>query len=137
MGESADQIKREIAVQRDDLGSNLSELENKAKSLTDWRGHFEKNPMTMIGVAFGGGLLLATMAGGRRSRSRNYSSENKESRGSSTPSKTKETWENVKGALFGLASGKAVEFLDEVVPGFGEHFGKQQQEHPSVATRTV
>ncbi|MDQ6677383.1 MAG: hypothetical protein M3Z09_08820 [Acidobacteriota bacterium] len=136
MGESTDQIKREIAIQRDDLGSHLNELENKAKSLTDWRGYFEKNPMTMIGVAFGGGLLLATMAGGKRSRSRGKSSETYEQGGSSKPSKTLETWENVKGALAGLASGKAVEFLDEAIPGFKEHFGKQQGEN-STATIAV
>jgi len=130
MGESTDEIKREIAVQRNDLGSNLNELESKAKSLTDWRGYFEKSPMTMIGVAFGGGLLLATMAGGRRSHHRARNLQTAEPRESSIPSKTFETWANVKGALFGLASGKAVDFLNEVIPGFGEHFGKQQRENP-------
>jgi hypothetical protein len=60
---------------RDNLGSNLNELERKVKSVTDWRQHFQSSPMTMIGVAFGGGILLATMMGGRRSRrsERSYS----------------------------------------------------------------
>ena len=52
MGESTDEIKQEIALQRNQLGSNLNELETKAKSLTDWRGQFEKNPMTMVRIVF-------------------------------------------------------------------------------------
>ncbi len=138
MGESADEIKREIEQQRNSLGNKFSELEGKAKSLTDWRGYFEKSPMTMIGVAFGGGILLASMTGGRRSRRNRYSSErtisdNVGSQIASLPSKTMETWEHVKGALFGVASTKAVQFLDEVVPGFGEHFGKEQKENSSLS----
>ena len=130
MGESTDQIKKEIAIQRDNLGSNLNELENKAKSLTDWRGQFQKNPMTMVGVAFAGGLLIATIAGGKKSRSRVRTSESEVRGISGPPSKAEQTWVHVKGALFGLATGKAIEFLDEVIPGFGEHFGKEQHEHP-------
>ena len=130
MGESTDQIKREIAVQRIDLGSKLNELESKAKSLTDWRGYFEKSPMTMIGVAFGGGLLLATMIGGRRSRSHARFASISETHAVRTPSKTEQTIEHVKGALFGLASEKAIQFLDEMIPGFGDHFGKQRDNPP-------
>ena len=31
---------------------------------TDWRAQFDRNPMLMMGVALGGGLLLGTMYGG-------------------------------------------------------------------------
>jgi predicted alpha/beta-fold hydrolase len=68
MGERTNQIEAHIESTRDKLGSNLNELQQKVKSITDWRQHFQSNPMTMIGVAFGGGILLATMMAGRRSR---------------------------------------------------------------------
>jgi hypothetical protein len=70
MGEESSQIAREIENTRAELGSNLAELERKVKGFTDWRQRFEKSPLTMMGVAFGGGLLLATTVGGGRRGSR-------------------------------------------------------------------
>jgi len=74
-----------IESQRDQLGRNLNELETRVKGATDWRVQFDKNPMLMMGVALGGGLLLGSIVGGARkgrssrsswssSTSRNYSS---------------------------------------------------------------
>ena len=68
MGQATSQIEAHIEDTRADLGSNLQELEQKVKSVTDWKQHFQKNPMTLLGVAFGGGILLATMLGGGKSR---------------------------------------------------------------------
>lgn len=125
MGENTNQIEHEIEAQRSELGKNLQELETKAKAVTDWRTHFEKNPMAMIGVAFGGGLLLATMVGGRR-RSRNQQAGVHDSIHQGERTQVTETWEHIKGALAGVASTKVVEFLNDIVPGFQDHFGKQQ-----------
>jgi len=50
------------------LGSNLQELETRVKQATDWREQFRKNPMAMLGIAFGGGILLSTV--GRRKQKR-------------------------------------------------------------------
>ena len=69
MGETANQIESYIDQKREDLGSNLQELEQKVKSATDWRWQFQKNPMTMIGIAFGIGMLLAAMLGRGKRRS--------------------------------------------------------------------
>lgn len=69
MGEKSSQITREIENTRAELGSNLQELERKVKRMTDWRQQFEKSPFAMIGMAFGGGLLLgAAVAGCHASR---------------------------------------------------------------------
>jgi hypothetical protein len=65
MGEKSSQITREIENTRAELGSNLQELERKVRGMTDWRQQFEKNPITLIGLAFGGGLLLGAALGGR------------------------------------------------------------------------
>ena len=74
MGENSDQIVRRIEATRSDLGSNLQELENKFKDATDWRKQFQKSPLTMIGIAFGGGILLSRVLGGNSRRSKRHRS---------------------------------------------------------------
>jgi hypothetical protein len=59
VGETTDQIESRIEDSREDLRSNLQELEQKVKSVTDWRRQFQNHPTAMISAAFGGGLLLA------------------------------------------------------------------------------
>jgi len=70
MGQTASQIEAHIEKTRENLGSNLEELEHKVKLVTDWKEMFRANPSVMLGMAFGGGLLLATMLGGRKTRYR-------------------------------------------------------------------
>jgi hypothetical protein len=72
MGETTDEIESHIESTRENLGSNLQELEQRVKSATDWRQHFRNNPLMMIGAAFGGGVLLALILSGPTSR-RGYS----------------------------------------------------------------
>jgi hypothetical protein len=66
MDQTTDQIEAHIEDTRKDLGANLQELEVKVKSAADWRHQFRRNPMAMLGAAFGGGVLLALLAGKRR-----------------------------------------------------------------------
>jgi len=123
MGETTNQIESYIETKRDDLGSNLAELENKVKSITDWREQFRSNPMTMVGVAFGGGILLASVLGGK---SRHRSSRNivdaavSHSGMDRQSNKALETWDNIKGALIGVAATRFKSFVGELVPGFHE-----------------
>jgi len=131
MGQTTSQIEAHIEDTRADLGSNLQELEQKVKSVTDWRQHFRSNPMTMVGVAFGGGVLLATMMGGRKHRrgERSFSTPMSGSHAGSEHQKNKalETFDSIKGALIGVAATRFKDFVGEVVPGFQEHF-KQTEE---------
>ena len=64
MGQTATQIESHIESKRADLTSNLRELENRVRSATDWREQFQNRTGTFLGLAFGGGLLLAAMIGG-------------------------------------------------------------------------
>ncbi|HYP06908.1 MAG TPA: hypothetical protein VER03_11815 [Bryobacteraceae bacterium] len=80
MDEKPDQIMSHIESQRDQLGRNLNELESRVKSATDWRVQFDKNPMLMMGVALGGGILLGSIVGGSRKNSSNRSSWSSSSR---------------------------------------------------------
>ncbi len=131
MGQTANQIENYIAHTRQDLGSNLQELEHKVKSITDWKQHFQNSPMTMIGVAFGGGILLATMLGGRKGRRGERQAVNHEPHASPDHLKHKalETWDNIKGALIGVAATRFKDFVGEAVPGFQEHFDRTQREN--------
>ncbi|MBV8843677.1 MAG: hypothetical protein JO307_12785 [Bryobacterales bacterium] len=131
MGKTANQIETHIERTRDKLGSNIHELEQKVKSATDWRHHFRNSPMTMLGAAFGGGVLLAAMLGsGRRRRSFSPYAEP----ASRTPHagtdrqkhRALETWDNIKGALIGVAAARFKDFVGEVVPGFNEQFQHTQ-----------
>jgi len=70
VGETSGQIAQEIEQTRARLGSNLQELETRVKEATDWRKQFRKNPLPMLGIAFGGGILLSTVVGGRRKQRR-------------------------------------------------------------------
>ena len=68
MDQTTDQIEAHIETTRENLGANLQELEQEVKSVTDWRRQFRENPMRMLGVAFGGGILLAFLLGRRSTR---------------------------------------------------------------------
>lgn len=73
MDEKPDQIMKDIEAQRNQLGQNLNELENKVRRSADWKTYFEKNPMLILGAAMGGGLLLGAVAGGRSSHRAKHS----------------------------------------------------------------
>ncbi|MHB8837816.1 MAG: hypothetical protein ACYC7F_02560 [Gemmatimonadaceae bacterium] len=60
-------FEQEIAVERAALLANLALLEDRARALTDWRQQVRKRPLQAVGVAAAGGVLLALMAGRRRS----------------------------------------------------------------------
>jgi hypothetical protein len=126
MGETTNQIEGYIETKREDLGSNLAELENKVKSITDWRQQFRSNPMAMVGVAFGGGVLLASMLG-TKSRHRSARHINAPQAGTDQQTnKALETWDSIKGALIGVAATRFKAFVGEIVPGFDEQFRKTE-----------
>ena len=130
MDTAADQIASHIQRTRDDLSSNINELENKVKSVTDWKQQFQAHPMLLMGIAFGGGVVLAGMLS---------SSETRGSWGNDTEPSTYrngnmalenspawKTWEATKMALIGLAASRIKEVVDEVIPGFKQHFEAAQ-----------
>ncbi len=139
MGQTTHQIEAHIEDTREDLGSNLQELEQRVKSATDWKQHFQTSPMTMLGVAFGGGILLATMLSGRKNlggeRVSRHDTGSKPFLGSDHQRKVLQTWDNIKGALIGVAATRFKDVVGEIVPGFHEQF--QRTEAETEATRTA
>lgn len=134
MGEKSNQIERQIAAERSQLGENLNELQSRVEEVTDWRLQFQKRPMLMMGVAVGGGLLLAAVTG-RRSRSRREYPERRidiaheHQRGTELQKhKALETFDTIKGAMIGVAANTFKDLLAELVPGFHEQFEKTARE---------
>ena len=65
MGQTTDQIENVIDETREELKTNLEELETRMKAVTDWRGQFRKHPGSLVVAALVGGALLASMLGTR------------------------------------------------------------------------
>src|SRR4030095_11585461 len=130
MGQRTDQIENQIENKREDLKSNLQELETRVKTATDWRHYFAEHTGTMIAAAFGGGVLLATMVSGRSNRaSLNQAGSFSEPARRWTRGTKQEVLENVdsiKSALVGAAATKFKGMLGEIMPGFTEHLAKAE-----------
>ena len=142
MGEKPDQIERHIYETRNELSENISELQEKVKTAVDWRAQFDQRPMLMIGLAFGGGLLLSALLGGRGSsrRSSNKAAQNRWKRESQSSEhgsggrdrdEVTSTWDDIRGAVLAVAGSKLGSVIEEVLPGFQEHFKKRRQERNS------
>jgi hypothetical protein len=134
MGEKSNQIERRIVVERGQLGQNLNELQSRVEQATDWRFHFQNRPMLMMGLALGGGMLLAS-ATGRHSKSRRPYQEDRGEipRGHRLgtelqKSKALETFDTIKGAMIGVAANTFKDLLGQLVPGFHEQFEKTVRE---------
>ena len=57
MGEKAKRIESHIQQQRRECRANLLELKQKVRRSVDWRVQCEERPMTMVGIAVGGGPI--------------------------------------------------------------------------------
>jgi hypothetical protein len=137
MGQTTDQIENQIENKREDLKSNLQELETRVKTATDWRHYFAEHTGTMIAAAFGGGVLLATMLGGRSNRAsltQVGSSEPARPWTRGTKHEVLENLDSIKSALVGAATTKFKGILGEVVPGFTEHLAKTEADRGREST---
>ena len=141
MGETPDQIERHIHEKRNELGDNIHELQEKVKTAVDWRAQFQERPMTLVGLAFGGGVLLALLFGGRREthrRSRNWSRQRDREQSSSLDRRSSKqrnlddpassAWDNIRGAVLAVASAKLGGVIEQVLPGFQDQYNKRQRE---------
>lgn len=152
MGQTANQIETNIENQREDLTSNLRALEYKVKSATDWRHQFRTHPMTFVGLAFGGGILLSA-ATGRSSSGRphhhyygpmtapetNSHSQSRAPRRPPSPAveQAYRTWDNIKGALVGIAATRLKDYVEGMLPGFSAEYNKAESQHSGPSSHTV
>ena len=144
MGESTSQIERDIVAERNELGRNLQLLENKARSLADWRTYFRNHPFAMMGIAVGGGVLLGALTKNVAvSEASEYDDDHliepddshyaAPSPFASSAARAKrqfgDTWDHIADALLAVASAKAIEFVGQKVPGFREQFASKHPDH--------
>lgn len=140
MGEKSIQIEREIQAERGQLGQNLNDLQLEVQEVTDWRVQFQKRPMLMMGVAIGGGLILASMTGRRTKRRQYYAPDRNDGahehqRGTELQkNKAAETFDTIKGAMIGVAANTFQDFLGRTIPGFREQYLKTTQDKSSSIT---
>jgi hypothetical protein len=130
MGQTSDQIETHIENKREDLKSNLQELEGRVKSATDWRHYFKQNPGMMIAAAFGGGVLLSAIMRKRRTLEPSSSVSVPVDAARSVQTGTKhevfDKLDTIKSALVGVAATKFKGMLSEVVPQFSEHLAQAE-----------
>lgn len=151
MDEKPEQILEYIETQRNKLGANLNELESRVRQTTDWRAHFDQNPMLMLGAALGGGIMLGAIVSSALPRStesytgsRHFSPQTARDTGASVQRhRASETMDHVKTALIAFATAKAKEFMSQALPGFENYLrdaeskpGSQQTEYSGYGQQT-
>ena len=67
-GRTADQIRRDIDVQRQHLGSSVEALRGRVTELTDWRRQVEEHKQQLIVGAAVAGFVIGGLAMLRRRR---------------------------------------------------------------------
>jgi hypothetical protein len=143
MAENSEQVERHIEERRNSLSNDISELERKAKEAVDWRAQVDRHPGTMLSAIFRGGS--------RRSKSSRPAEPSSALQAYSTESNAanadyqaamaagedyhgsaaSQTFENVKGALLGVALAKCEEFLEGLLPGFSTQYRKAEARNRS------
>ncbi len=129
----SDVLEREIAEEHEALAENLAVLESQAKDLVDWRAYVRKSPLTMVGVAFGSGLIISAIANSNRSQPRTRPARKYDIDGNEEPSAAHDVWEIFKGAVIGAAAAQVTSYVTELLPEFGAHV--ESLRHEKAAAR--
>ena len=136
MGENTSQIEHEIRTEREELGRNLEDLEQKAKDLADWRVHYARHPEVFLGAAVGVGVLIGVLTSGGSSTTDEdleqvYPREHVDARPlrerSRKAAQLFDTWGHISDALLGLATAKVVDTIAEFLPGFRDHYDRDDR----------
>ncbi len=133
MDRASDRIEQDIDHERELLRSNLEALEDRVRSVVDWRRHFRSNPALWVGCAFGGGLLLALARSRRLDRAPPFvTGREPEGAPGYREHRRREisrAWRTIESALIGMAAAKLKDTLGEVLPGFREQLARREREH--------
>jgi len=98
----------------------------------------------MIGLAFGGGVLLSRLTNGSRSHDGDGQPRQPMSAGFRSSSsatnyqmrKASSTVDNIGGALIGLLAGKVRGLIRDAIPGFDEEYRRVEQHKTSQTPNT-
>jgi len=129
--DETNKIKQHIDLEREQLGRNLDEIEQRVKKATDFKTYFNKNTGWILGAAVAGGFLLSralpattsSEGGGPRwdrTIERNASAGIQPR--SSHLARVSETLDDIFEGLVGVVSDKVHSFVADAVPGFREQY---------------
>lgn len=163
MGESADQIREELDLKREDAAQKIEQLENhvnqtaeNVKQSVDLRHQIEQRPLTSLGVAFVGGFILGGVLGGDdedhrqdyrpNGDSQPYRYQGQQSRqgGGAMKSGLKKavkdsglesTLTNVAAAAMATASDRLKSTIDQSFPGFAGKYDHAQETEGGMAEK--
>jgi hypothetical protein len=129
MDRATDRIEQQIDRERAVLRSNLEQLEDRVRSIVDWRRQFRSNPALWIGCAFGGALLIA-LATGRPAEGRPRLALQRETEPpAGYPDHRRReislAWRTIESALIGVAAAKLKDTLSHLLPGFREQLARR------------
>jgi hypothetical protein len=146
--EETSKIKHHIDSEREQLGRNLDEIEDRVRTATDLRAQFNKNTGWILGAAVAGGFLLS-FAFGKSSKAVNggnisdYSDLSGEIRAQPphrlTPhlQRVSQTVDDILAGLVALASDKLQSFVADAVPGFREQYDAISKHGSGSSVHTV
>jgi hypothetical protein len=151
MAEEPNQIKRHIDATRRELSQNVYELGNRAKQATDWHTYFDKSPLTMLALAFSGGVVLSGFVGRSAPRHNGHhplsshspgqhplsdAGESQSHRGvEARKSEAADMFDTVKGAMIGWTANQFKTLFGELLPGFRQEYERTEREKKSSAER--
>ena len=129
MNDEMARIQNQIDAEKAELAGNLSELEDKAREVTDWRVQVGKHPLESVGVAMAAGIAVAMMTKrGARRMSAPHDGNGSAPAGSTVWSHP--VVDRILNALVAVAAAKAVQLIGESLPEFTEHLKKQPESTP-------
>ena len=127
MGEKPAEIEHEIEYRRERLGRNIRHLQDRVGEMTDWRKQYQRRPLTFLGAAFGAGLAVSLLVGNGHSHA-GYSSGRGQAN-SIIKHRVSQAWQDMKGALIGVAAARLTEIVSEAIPGFREQYRRSERKH--------
>jgi len=147
--EETDKIKRHIDNERQNLGRNLDEIEERFKDATDLKTHFDRNTGWFLGAAVAGGFLLSLALGRSSGTSRLSSANRRANVQEMSPSmsshsggfvsehldRVSETVNEIAAVLVALFSEKLRSIVADAVPGFREEYENIRERDSSPESR--
>jgi hypothetical protein len=127
---ATERIAQELDRERELMRSNLAELEDRARSMVDWRRQFSGHAGAWLAVAFGGGLLIALLvqrpAGSARMIEYYSSATPVTAHGERPRREFSRAWRTIESALIGVAAAKLKDTITTVLPAFREQLARRE-----------
>jgi hypothetical protein len=107
---------------------DLVERESHAGALGDWRGFVRESPLLVLGLAFAGGLAVASASRSHRKTRAPRREREMAPAGEQVPDddssagdtaeegRLQEVWERLRATLIDVAADEVASYLDEVLP---------------------